>query len=170
MTTQLTSGKFTLDGAGSTVEFRNKTFWGLATVHGVFGSVSGTGEVAADGSGHGTLTVGAASLNTKNAKRDEHLRSKDFFEADGFPEITFEAAHIVPNTEGGAQVDGSLTVRGTSRELSFPARVETQGTDAVVLSATVDVARADFGLNWNRVGMVGPTASIAIKLRFTAAS
>jgi polyisoprenoid-binding protein YceI len=170
MTTRLTPGRFTLDPAGSSIAFRHKTFWGLATVRGGFGSVSGTGEVAADGTGHGTLTVSVQSLDTKNAKRDTHLRSKDFFEADAFPEITFEATHIAPTGEGAAQVEGELTVRGNSRKLAVPAKVETQGTDAVVLRGTVDVDRADFGMNWNRGGMISGPATIELQLRFTAAA
>jgi len=169
MTTAPAPGRFTLDTAKSSVRFHNKTFWGLATVHGTFGSVRGSGEVAADGTGHGTLVIGAASLDTKNKKRDTHLRSKDFFLADDFPEITFEATQITPSDDGTAQVDGELTVRGTSRKLSFPARHESQGTDAVVLRGTVEISRADYGMTWNQLGMLGGAASIELELRFTAA-
>jgi polyisoprenoid-binding protein YceI len=161
MTTQPSTGGYTLDGAQSSVSFRHKTFWGLGTVRGTFSSVSGTGEVSADGSGSGTVVVGAATLDTKNPKRDTHLRSKDFFEAESFPDITFTATRITPTGEGAAQVDGELTVRGTSRKLAFPVRVETQDT--------VDVDRADFGMTWNQLGMIKGPATIELQLRFTAA-
>jgi polyisoprenoid-binding protein YceI len=168
-TTSLTPGRFTLDPANSSVGFQHKTNWGLGTVRGSFGSVAGTGELAADGSGKGTLTVSAASIDTKNAKRDEHLRSKDFFQVDVFPEIGFDATRVIPDADGGAQVEGQLTIRGTGRPLSFRAKVEPQGTDAVVLHASLDVDRADFGMSWNRVGLITGPASLELRLRFTAA-
>ncbi|HEX4791118.1 MAG TPA: YceI family protein [Actinospica sp.] len=171
MTTELAPGRYTLDPAASTVVFRRKSLWGLVTVRGGFSSIAGTGEVAADGTGHGTLTIGAASLDTRNAQRDKHLRSKDFFEVDGFPEITFEATRIAPTGDGAAQVEGELTVRGTSSKLAMPAQVETQGTDSVVLRATVEVDQTEFGMTWNRLGIMGghPTV-LDLQLRFTAAA
>jgi polyisoprenoid-binding protein YceI len=169
MPTQPAPGRFTLDAANSSVRFHNKTFWGLATVHGTFGSVRGSGEVAADGTGHGTLIIDAASLDTKNKKRDTHLRSKDFFLADDFPEITFEATEITPSDDGTAKVDGELTVRGISHKLSFSARHEAQSPTEVVLRGTVDVSRADYDMTWNQLGMLAGTASIELELRFTAA-
>jgi len=169
MTTQPAPGAFTLDAANSSVRFHNKSVWGLVHVHGTFGSVRGSGEIAADGTGHGTLTIGTASLDTKNKKRDVHLRSKDFFLADDFPEITFEATQITPSEDGTAQVDGELTVRGTSHKLSFPARHESQGTDVVVLRGTVQISRADYGMTWNQLGMLAGVATIELELRFTAA-
>lgn len=170
MAAQLTPGRFTLDPAGSSVAFHHKTFWGLLTVHGTFGSVTGGGEVAADGTGSGRLAVAADSLDTKNAKRDTHLRSKDFFDAETSPEIAFAATRITPSGEGAANVEGELTIRGTSRAISFPARVEHQGTDAVVLRASVEVDRGDYGMTWNQLGMLKGSATIDIQLRFTAAN
>lgn len=170
MPTQLTPGPFTLDPARSSVALRHKTLWGLVNVRGVFESVHGGGEVAADGSAHGTVVLDAASLDTKNAKRDTHLRSKDFFDAEAHPQITFAVARIAPTAEGAAQVDGELTVRETSRKLSFPVRYESQGTDAVVLRGSVQIDRADFGMTWNQLGMINGAATIEIELRFSAAA
>lgn len=170
MASQLTTGRFTLDRAGSSIALRHKTLWGLTTVRGDFGSVTGSGEIAADGTGSGSLAVDAASLDTKHAKRDKHLRSNDFFDAEAFPAITFTAARITATGEGAAQVEGELTVRDTTRGLSFPARVEQQGTDAVVLRASVEIDRADFGMTWNQLGMLKGNATIELQLRFTAAN
>jgi polyisoprenoid-binding protein YceI len=170
MPTQLTPGPFTLDPDRSSVAFRHKTLWGLATVRGVFASVHGGGEVAADGTGHGTVVLDTASLDTKNAKRDTHLRSKDFFDSAAHPQITFEVARIVPTAEGAAQVEGELTVRDARGGLSFPARYETQGTDAVVLRGSVQIDRADFGMTWNQLGMIKGAATIELELRFSAAA
>lgn len=169
MTTQPTPGRFTLDAANSSVRFHHKSIWGLVNVHGTFGLVRGSGEVAADGTGHGTLIIDAASLDTKNQKRDTHLRSKDFFVADDFPEITFDATQITPSADGTVQVDGELTVRGISHKLSFSAQHEAQSPTAVVLRGTVEVSRADFGMTWNQLGMITGNASIELDLSFTAA-
>lgn len=170
MAVQLTPGRYTLDRTGNSVAFRHKTFWGLATVRGSFGSVEGSGELAADGTGSGSLTVAVASLDTKNQKRDTHLRSKDFFDAEAHPEVVFTAARITPSGEDAAQVEGEISVRGTSRALSFPARLETQSADSVVLSASVEIDRGEFGMTWNQLGMLKGSATMDIRLRFTAAN
>ena len=64
------TAKWTLDPSGHEVTFKNKTFWGLATVRGVFKTVHAEGVVADDGTAEGTVTVDAASLDTRLAKRD----------------------------------------------------------------------------------------------------
>ena len=90
MPDRLAPGRYLLDPASSTVTLRHKTFWGLKTVPGGFGGLRASGEIAADGTAHGTLAIDAASLDTKHAKRDEHLRSAHFFDVEQHPEITFE--------------------------------------------------------------------------------
>jgi len=170
MPAQPTSGSFTLDSSRSSVRLRQKGMWGLITVNGVFATVRGSGTVAADGTGSGTLVVEAASLDTKNKKRDTHMRSKDFFDAESFPEITFDAALIKPAADGSVQVEGELTVRGTSRKLAFPASFAAEGTDAVVLRGEVAVDRTEFGMEWNQLGAIKGPATIVLELAFTAAS
>ena len=163
-----TPGPWTLDPAGSTVRFAHKTFWGLVTVKGVFGSVRGEGTLAADGSAAGRLVVDAASLDTRLAKRDTHLRSKDFFEVDAHPEIVFTATSVTAGADGTAQVEGELQVRGRSLKQSFPVRYESQGTDAVLLRGDVVIDRAQYGLTWNQLGMLRGLTTIGLELRFTA--
>jgi polyisoprenoid-binding protein YceI len=74
-----TTGDWVFDPSASTVEFVGKSFWGAMPVRGTFGTVSGSGTVGADGAISGLLVIDAASLDTKMSKRDEHLRSADFF-------------------------------------------------------------------------------------------
>ncbi|MBR7838084.1 YceI family protein [Actinospica durhamensis] len=166
MATQPTPGSWTLDAASSRVGLHHKTIWGLVTVKGVFGAVQGAGEIGADGSATGRVLVDAASIDTKHGKRDKHLRSKDFFEVETHPQIVFEAATVRP-TSDGAVVEGELTVRGISRKIDFPVRVETEGADAVVLTGKVEIDRADFGMTWNQLGMLKGPATIDLALRFT---
>lgn len=168
MSAQLKPGRYTLDPASSTVGFRHKTIWGLVTVKGSFGGVEGGGTVAEDGSAQGEILLEAASLDTKNAKRDEHLRSKDFFHAESFPKVTFQVARIEPAAEGSARVEGELVVRGTSKKLDFPVAYEAQGADSVVLRGSVEIDRGDFGMTWNQLGMIKGAATIDLDLRFAA--
>jgi polyisoprenoid-binding protein YceI len=164
--TGLRTGTWALDPAGSAVRLAHRTMWGMATVKGAFAKVAGEGELAADGTGHGTLTVDAASLDTGNSQRDTHLRSADLFDAEAHPAIVFTARRVTAGADGVLSVVGELTVRGTTRPLALTGRAETSSADAVVLTAEVTVDRADYGLTWNRLGMIKGAATISIAARF----
>ncbi|SEG77322.1 Polyisoprenoid-binding protein YceI [Actinacidiphila yanglinensis] len=158
------AGRWVLDPARSSVRFRSKTFWGLATVKGTFGTVSGEGEVASDGTARGTLTIEAASLDTGNAKRDKHLRSGDFFAADAHASIVFTAGALTAPAEGSGevQVSGDLAIRGVSRPLTFPARVSLTSPQEATLEAEVSVDRGEFDMKWNQLGMVAATSTVDV--------
>ncbi|MER5596946.1 YceI family protein [Streptomyces sp. NPDC002265] len=171
MTVAVETGLWQLDPSASAVALRHRTMWGLVNVKGVFGAVAGQGEVAADGTATGTLTLDVASLDTKNAKRDTHLRSADLFDADNHPEITFVARHVERGGDGDTvEVSGQLTVRGISRPLSFPARVTAADAGALTLDAEFTVDRAEFGMGWNQLGMIRGLTTVTTTLRFTRAS
>jgi polyisoprenoid-binding protein YceI len=159
------AGTWTLDPARSQVGLRTKSMWGLVKVNGVFRRVTGAGVITAGGDVTGTITVGAASIDTKNKRRDDHLRSADFFQASDYPDITFTVDRI---TQAGqdATVRGILTVRGTTLPLSFPAAVSNLGGDELWLDAQVTVNRGDFGLTWNQMGMASMDNTIAIHAVF----
>ncbi|MFI0776614.1 YceI family protein [Streptomyces sp. NPDC021212] len=161
------AGRWILDPAGTTVRVRHRTFWGLVTVSGVFTGVSGEGEVPADGPARGSLTVDAASLDTRNAKRDDHLRSADFLDTDRHPEIVFVVSGAVPGEGAAVRVEGELTVLGNTRPLSFTARLTEATADAATLTAEVPIDRTDFGMTWNRLGMMPGAAAMTVTARFT---
>ncbi|GGN59022.1 hypothetical protein GCM10011579_023010 [Streptomyces albiflavescens] len=161
------AGRWTLDPAGTTVGIRHKTFWGLVNVKGVFTKVSGDGEVLAGGGTHGSVTIDAASLDTKNAKRDTHLRSADFFDVDKHPSLVFTATDVTPAGNGTARVTGDLAVIGVSRTLSFTAEASEVSADAVTLTAEIPVDRKEFGMTWNQANMLKPLTFVTITARFT---
>ena len=132
---------------------------------GAFGQVNGHGTVSPTGVVSGTIMVAAASIDTKNAKRDKHLRSGDFFATDTFPHITFSVDRLRPSSEG-LTVTGQLTVRGRARSVMFPATVRVAGSGAVWLDAEVHINRADFGLVWNQMGMASMKNTLTIHAMF----
>jgi polyisoprenoid-binding protein YceI len=160
------AGEWTLDPARSTVSLTNGNMWGLVRVRGVFRQVTGHGTVSPAGQASGVLTVGAASVDTKNARRDAHLRSADFFDSDNYPGITFTLDGIQPSGQG-VTVTGTLSVRGRTRPLTFDGTAAVGGDGEVRLDAAVDINRADFGLTWNRLGLVSMNATITIHAVFT---
>jgi polyisoprenoid-binding protein YceI len=159
------AGNWTLDASKSTIGLRSRSVWGLAPVKGVFREVTGKGSVSPAGEVTGTITVGSASVDTKNSKRDTHLRSGDFFDTDNHPDITFTLDRLTPAGDG-VSVTGTLTVRGRTRPISFPARVSVLGPDEVWLDAEVHVNRADFGLTWNQMGMASMHNTITVHAAF----
>ncbi|MFF7309288.1 YceI family protein [Streptomyces sp. NPDC008137] len=166
MTVAVETGLWQLDATASTVGIRHKTMWGLVTVKGGFGVLSGTGEVRPDGSAVGTLTFDVASLDTGNAKRDTHLRSADFFDADHHPEITFAARGAELRDGDQVHVTGQLTVRGISRPLSLTARLTDGGATGLTLDTEFSVDRDQFGMGWNQLGMIRGRTAVTATLRF----
>jgi polyisoprenoid-binding protein YceI len=161
------AGNWTLDPSRSEVRLRSKSMWGMVSVKGVFGRVSGSGTVSPAGEVSGTITVAADSVDTKNKKRDEHLRSADFFDAANHPSITVTVDGI-KLSGAGARVTGSLTVRDRTRPVSFDAKVS--GYDAEVrLDAEVPVNRADYGLTWSPMGMASMHNTITVHTVFARA-
>lgn len=163
----LSAGHWTLDPAASSVGIRHKSMWGMVTVTGSFTRLSGEGEIGPEGTGHGTLVVDAASIDTKKAKLDTHLRSADFFDVANHPNFTFTATGVTPGADGNATVTGDLTVLGTTRPLSFTARAAAAGTTDVTLTGEVVVNRDDFGMGWNRMGMLKGLTTVVLNTRFT---
>jgi polyisoprenoid-binding protein YceI len=101
-----------------------------------------------------SATIQTESINTRNEKRDEHLRSGDFFETGKFPEITF-VSKKVSGSGDNIQVVGDLTIRGITREVTLNgsfvgAATDPMGNSRAGFEATGQINRKDFGLNWNK--------------------
>jgi polyisoprenoid-binding protein YceI len=161
-----TAGAWVLDPAGSSVEFVGKAFWGMVPVRGTFGTLSGQGTVGQDGSVSGQLVIDAASLDTKNKKRDTHLRSADFFNVEKYPTVTVTVDSAVLDGSN-LKCTGTMEAAGKSVPISFTATVESTGADAVVLKAVLPMARSTFGMTWQQVpGMVKDATQGTVTARF----
>ncbi len=161
------AGRWVLDPGKSSAAISHKTMWGLMTVRGSFSDLAGEGDVDADGSVTGTLKVGAASVDTKNPKRDKHLRSADFFDAEAHPYITFTARDVKVTGTGELAVTGDLEAAGTSRPLSVTAKVSEASADSATLTASADVDQAAHGMTWNQMGLLKGPAIVSVTAHFT---
>jgi polyisoprenoid-binding protein YceI len=159
------AGQWELDPSASEIRVKHKTMWGLATVKGQFRSFTGAGSVSADGAATGVVTIDAASLDTKNKKRDEHLRSKDFFDAEQFPSIVVEVS-LAAVRGGDVQVRSSLVVKGIREPLTFTGRIEEATAGALTLTGTFTADRARFGMSWNQAGMIKGLTTVSFRLVF----
>jgi polyisoprenoid-binding protein YceI len=135
----------------------------VSTVRGSLGAVKGT--VRWDGktakSAQIDATIDVAGISTQNQKRDDHLRSPDFFDAATHPTITFKSKRIEPAGEGKFTLVGDLTIRGTTREIALdvegPAAPLKQkdGRLRSGASATGTISRKEFGIVWNNLTEAG---------------
>jgi polyisoprenoid-binding protein YceI len=159
------AGSWTLDPARSQVQLKTRHTWGLRPLTGVFREVTGNGTVSEAGEVTGTITVAAGSVDTKSKMRDKDLRSAKLFDVANHPDITYAVDEVRP-ADGGAQVTGSLTVRGRTRPLSFDARVSAVD-DEIWLDAEVPVNRAHFGLTYSPMRMASLHNTIVVHAVFT---
>jgi polyisoprenoid-binding protein YceI len=164
--TSALTGQWSLDPARSTVSLRNRAMWGLAPVNGTFGQISGHGTVSPDGDVTGALTIAAASIDTKNARRDRHLRSADFFDTENHADITFTVDGVRPARQAVTFL-GTLTVRGRTKPMTFEGTAAARGDTEVWLDAVVHVNQIDFGLTWNWLGTVGRDNVVTVRAVFT---
>lgn len=100
------------------------------------------------------VTIKAASINTHDEKRDNHLRSADFFDVENHPEITFKSKKILKDGDNHTLV-GDLTIRGVTKEVSFPFIVngpikDPWGNNRLAAQASLVINRQDFGVSWNK--------------------
>ena len=154
--TQIPTGTYSIDPSHSRVEFGVKHL-GIATVKGSFATFEGTLEVDGDlESARAFGTVDVASVDTKEARRDEHLRSGDFFDAENPPRMTFRSTEIRPSGEDTFEIAGELELRGVTREIVLQAEITGTETDPwggerVGLEITGQLNRGEYGLTWNQV-------------------
>jgi len=164
-----TAGVWSLDPDRSTVNFKIRNFWGLINVKGRFTDVSGDGQVTGKGAIFGRLDIQVASLHTGIGKRDEHLRSADFFDADRYPDISVVVTAVEPTTGNDAALRATFTIKGVTAEVPLPVHVNALDDSSVQVSANTEIDRDQFDIGWNRLGMVAKTATVSADAYFVRA-
>ena len=142
--------RWRIDPARSSVEFHVKGFWGMATVKGRFSRYHGTLDLSTQPAIE--LTIEADSVDTTNEKRDTHLRSPDFFDAEQHPYIRFVSDSATFDAEC-LHVRGRLHARGSSIPLELDATLRRIGDDLEVEAAT-EADHRQLGMSWNRLSMI----------------
>jgi len=147
-----------IDPAHSSFQFKIRHLT-VSNVKGDFGKSSGavTMDTQDPAKLKVELNIDAASINTGHAKRDEHLRSPDFFEVARYPAITFVSKKVIPNGPNRLKVTGDLTIKGISKEVTVDVDGPTSeikdpgGNARRGATGTAKINRKDFGITWNRV-------------------
>jgi len=147
------------DPAHSQVEFVVKHMM-ITKVRGRFATVTGTLQLNEENPSGSVVEVDidAASIDTRQEDRDTHLRSGEFLDVENHPELSFRSKRVegLELEDGSAfQVVGDLTIRGTTKEVTLDATYEGSGVDPwggdrLAFSATTEIDRRDFGLEWNQ--------------------
>lgn len=135
---------------------------GVSTVTGKFNRFAATFayDPADPASSWVTATIDAASIDTDNDRRDNHLRSADFFAADSFPNLTFQSTRVEPVEQGRFRVSGDLSIRGVTKPVVLDvvlggATMGQGGQPIIGWTAETTVNRKDYGLMWNRLTEAG---------------
>jgi polyisoprenoid-binding protein YceI len=150
-----------IDPERSSVEFQVRHLYGLQTVKGRFERYDGTLDLDAQPAIE--LTIEADSLNTNNARRDEHLRSADFFDAADHPALRFES-RLVAVDHGRLEVGGELHAAGKSIPVDLEGVMRAdRGELELELTTFVDHRR--LGMTWNRLGMIRSPSKLAVRGR-----
>jgi polyisoprenoid-binding protein YceI len=155
----LTDGTWDVDASASEVKFTARGMFGLVPVHGSFGAFDGTLEIEGT-EASGQLQIEAATLDTKNAKRDTHLRSRDFFEVDNYPTVTFQLTGLATAADGTLTFTGLLKIRQTELPVEGPVVATTLPDGRLKLETTVAVDRDAAGLSWSKLGVIKGKAQL----------
>jgi polyisoprenoid-binding protein YceI len=155
VTTKDLVGNYSIDPAHSRIGFVARHAM-VTKVRGSFNDFEGTGYFDPESPDkiHLDLTIKATSIDTRNADRDGHLKSNDFFDMENFPEIKFVSTGVTKVDGDVYRVNGDLTVKGVTRPITIDfeyqgAATDPFGNDRVGFEGSVTVNRKDWGINWN---------------------
>jgi polyisoprenoid-binding protein YceI len=149
--------RWNLDAAHSGVHFtvRHMVF---SKVRGAFTRFGGTLELDEQvlAASSVSVQIEAASIDTREAQRDAHLRSADFFDVEKYPELRFQSTKVEKSGEKRLRITGELTIHGVTREVVLDAQYLGKGKDPwgnprVAFTASTSVDRKDYGLRWNQL-------------------
>jgi len=146
-----------IDPVHTAVEFKVKHLM-VSWVRGVFSDVDGTVEIDEGDLAKSSVKVviSTASIDTNNGKRDDHLRSPDFFDVARYPAMTFVSKSVTVTNGQPLKIIGDLTIRDTTREVTLDVEdysqeiIDPRGKRRRGASASTKINRKDFGLTWNK--------------------
>ena len=146
---------WTIDPSHSEVGFAVKHMM-ISSTKGRFSDIQGaiTLDERDLGRSRVEVAIGVASIDTRDEKRDGHLRSGDFFDAERWPTMTFRSTGVEPLRGDRLRITGDLTIRGVTRQVVFEAEqtgrgTSPWGTEVIGFSADTKINRKDYGLTWN---------------------
>ena len=152
--TELT-GTYTIDPAHSRIGFVARHAM-VTKVRGSFDEFAGTAVLdgANPANSRVEVTIEAASIDTRNAQRDEHLRGNDFLAMEEYPQITFVSTGVRQAGETTYEVTGDLTIKGVTNPITIPFSFEGAAKDPfgnlrVGFEVAVTINRKDYGITWN---------------------
>jgi polyisoprenoid-binding protein YceI len=152
--TELT-GTYTLDPAHTRIGFVARHAM-VTKVRGAFNEFEGTATLdgANPANSSAQVTISAASIDTRNAQRDEHLRSNDFLSMDEYPQITFSSTGARQVDDSAFELAGDLTIKGVTNQITVPFSFEGAAKDPfgnlrVGFEGAVTINRKDYGITWN---------------------
>jgi polyisoprenoid-binding protein YceI len=170
-----TAGTWIIDPVHSEVGFTVRHMM-VSKVRGKFTAFSGEIVTAADPLDSAvTADIDLTSITTGNDQRDAHIRSADFFETDTYPTMSYRSTGV--RHDGGSYVvDGKLTLKGVTRDVPLALELNGFGPDAyggtrAGFTATAEISRSDFGVNWNAAiegGGVVVSDKVTIQLEIEA--
>jgi polyisoprenoid-binding protein YceI len=150
------AGTYAIDTSHSSVEFVGRHL-GLAKVRGRFNQFDGSITIAdAPEDSSVAVEIDVSSVESADERRDEHLRSPDFFNVENHPKMTFRSTGVARAGDGEWDVTGDLTIRDVTRPVVLHVEFEGAenspfGDQRIGFSATTEVNREDWGLGWNVV-------------------
>jgi polyisoprenoid-binding protein YceI len=149
------SGTYVLDTTHTRIGFVARHAM-VTKVRGQFNEFEGSGVVDADDftKSSVTVTIQAASIDTRNEQRDGHLRSNDFLAMDEYPQITFVSSGVQQTGPTSVELTGDLTIKGVTNPVTIPFEYEGAATDPfgnvrVGFEGSVVINRKDYGVSWN---------------------
>ncbi len=151
----LAADTYNFDKAHTTVMFQVRHIF--TNVSGRFKDFEGSIQVdrANPAASSVEFAIQAASIDTSEPKRDEHLRSPDFFDVAKSPKITFKSTAVKPTGSNAYEVTGELTMRGVTKQITLPVSFlgegkDPWGNDTMGFETATTLNRKDYGINWNK--------------------
>ena len=178
----MSTSTWNIDATHSTAEFKIRHLM-ISNVKGYFPKVSGVLTLDESDVTKSSVeaTIDVASIETRDAQRDTHLKSADFFDVEKYPTMTFKSTKVVQKSAGEGTVEGDLTIRDVTKPVVFEVLGPTEQTKdpwgnlRVGVEATTKISRKEFGLTWSaplEAGgvMLGDEVTITLEVEFVKAA